>query len=105
MGVKISGLDEFDKFLNDLQKKANEASGEVSFPELFNDDFMRTYTKLNDIEEFFNKSPFKIETQEDFENLDEIELNKYVKEVTSFLSWEEMKEEAGTLYMKKKLGF
>jgi len=105
MGVKVSGFDEFGKQLKNLQKKAENASGDVSFNELFNDKFMRENTNSKDIQEFFDMSPFEIDTQEQFENLDENLLNQYINETTKFSSWEEMKTAAGKLYLLKKLGF
>ncbi len=104
MGVKISGFNNLNNFLDELQKKAESISGEVKFDELFNDSFMENNTKFKTIDEFFENSPFAIETQDDFDDIDESELDQYVNENTDFSSWEEMKKAAGTLYAKKKLG-
>lgn len=93
------------KFVKELEKKVEQARGDVSFPELFDPNFMTTYTNYSSIDEFFKMSPFDIKNQEDFEELDEIEFNKFVSGNTRFNSWEEMKAKAGELYMKKKLGF
>lgn len=65
---------------------------------------MKNNTNFEGIESFIENSPFKIESQDDFDNLDENELDRYVNEFTNFSSWEEMKKEAGALYTKRKLG-
>ena len=104
MSVKMDGFDDLQKFFKNLEKKAKDASGEASFSELFNPDFMTAFTNFKSIDEFFEKSPFDINTQEDFENLNESELDNYVKENTRFSSWEEMMNEAGKRYIAKKLG-
>ncbi len=104
MGVSFDGFNDLEKYFENLQKKAEEASGDVKFSELFNSDFMKANTNSDDIESFFKSSPFEITTQEEFGNLNEKELDKYVKSATRFNDWEEMKTEAGKLYMKKKLG-
>jgi len=104
MGVKLSGFDDFNNFLNNLQKKAENLSGEIKFDELFNDSFMNDNTKFDTIDKFFDNSPFEIKTQEDFDNLDESQLDIYVNENSVFSTWEEMKKTAGALYAKKELG-
>ncbi|MBA2874323.1 hypothetical protein [Thermaerobacillus caldiproteolyticus] len=102
--IKMDGFDDLQKFFKNLEKKAKDASGKVSFPELFNPDFMTAFTKFKSIDEFFEKSPFDIKSKEDFRNLNESELDNYVKENTRFSSWKEMMNEAGKRYMAKKLG-
>jgi hypothetical protein len=49
---------------------------------------MTTFTNFSSIDEFLKKNPFDVHSQEDFENIDENELDKYVKETTRFSSWE-----------------
>jgi hypothetical protein len=100
----MGGFDDLNKLLKEIQKKVENANGEVSFPDLFNPNFMTTFTNFSDIDEFFKKSPFEIHDQDEFENLDDNELDQYVSETTRFSSWDEMKAKAGELYMKHKLG-
>lgn len=95
----------FDDFAKKLQKKIDQVSGEKSLETIFSESFMRKYTEFNNIQEFFDKSPFKIETQEDFDNLDQAELDKYVRKFTRFGSWAAMKQKAGEEYFAKHLKF
>ena len=107
MSFKIDGFDELEKQLKKIEDSVNEHAGttEVGFDELFNPSFMKSYTDFNNMDEFFDKSPFEVETNEDFEKLDESELDLYVDKITRFSSWEEMLHKAGELYYAKKLGF
>lgn len=91
------------KALNDLQRKLDSASGNVSFGELFNQSFMQEYTNFNSIGELFKNGGFEIATQEDFENISVDEFNAYLKTVTKFSDWNQMKQQAGVLYLKRKL--
>lgn len=92
------------KGLKDLQKKVKNAGGDVSFPDLFNPNFMTTFTYFSNIDEFFQKSPFEVKSSEDFDNINKAELNSFIKENTKFSTWEEMKTKAGELYVAKQLG-
>lgn len=98
------GFDELNKFFDDLQKKINKENGEVSFVELFNPNFMTTFTNFSNIGEFLSRSPFEVHSQADFESIDENELDNYVNENTRFSSWEAMKNRAAELYLCHKLG-
>ncbi|QHT45577.1 hypothetical protein M662_03290 [Bacillus sp. SB49] len=107
MKFKMDGFDDFEKIIQQMEKGANELENtkSVSFDELFHDGFMKKYTSYSTISEFFNQSPFGIEEDKDFDNIDENELDKYVSENSSFCSWNQMLEEAGAEYSWKKLGF
>lgn len=101
---KITGMKDLEKSLKRIEKKIqDQVSGEVTFDVLFNKRFMKLYTKFNDIEEFFQASPFNIQSQEDFENINEAELDKYVSEHTKFRTWEDMNKKALEEYVKSKL--
>lgn len=90
-------------FFSDLQKKIDNVSGKIKFEDLFNSKFMQTNTNFNNIEQFFESSPFTVNTEDDFDNLNENELDGYVKEKTKFASWEEMKVKAAEIYVAKEL--
>lgn len=101
----MSGLNELNKLLKNLERKVDEVNGEVSFTDLFNPNFMTTFTNFNSTDEFFKKSPFEVHCQEDFESLDENLLNEYVKANTRLSTWEEMKSKAGEFYVKHNIEF
>lgn len=76
---------------------------EVSFEKLFSKSFMARYTKFKSINEMVDKSPFKVESEEDFKNIPDLEWDKYVKENTSFQNWDEMFSKAGEEYLGKQV--
>lgn len=105
MKFEISGFDEIEKALKEVQKKVDEVAGGkfVNFKELLTDEFMKNHTSNTSMEQFFELSPFEVKTQEDFESIDENELDAYTKETTSYDSFHDMLQHAGTLYMKREL--
>jgi len=107
MSVKFKGFDQFNKELKKLEKKTKELKkgASVSFNELFNDRFMSKYTDFNNIDEFFDNSPFTVETNEDFDKIDEHELNEYVRNNSRFSDWADMQGTAGEEWTVKQLGF
>lgn len=107
MGVKTKGFDDFHKRLKQMGNKAKELEKgtTVSFTDLFNDRFMQIHTKFNNIDEFFDKSPFEIQTEEDFDKINENELDEYVRNHSRFSGWEDMKGKAGQEWVAKQLGF
>lgn len=107
MGFKITGMDALQKRLKDLERRAKESDGEheVRFDELFSGEFMRKKTKFDSINDFFDATGFKIDTQQDFDDLPEDELDIKVRELTSFQSWKDFSSEAAAHYASKKLGF
>lgn len=92
------------KELSKIGSAANQINGSYQLGDVFTDDFMKKHTNHGSIDNFFNESPFKIETEEDFDNIDEHDLDKYVRSVSSFNSWDELKGTAGEIYIAKKLG-
>lgn len=106
MKFEMSGFDELEKQLKKMEKGARELEQTegVTFSVLFNESFMKKNTKFNSINDFFKASPFDAETDEDFDAIDENELDKYVESKTKFRSWEEMLNAAIEEYTIGKLG-
>ena len=95
--------------LNDISKaieaKSNEISGPVSLGVLFNDKFMKMYTKFSTIDEFFDASDFVINTREDLDSIELNALDKHVANTTKFSTWDDMKAKAGEIYFEDRLKF
>lgn len=104
--MKFKGFDELSKKLGQISKNAEKIDGrnEVSFDELFNESFMLKNTNFNSLKEFLEKSPFKVETNEDLAKIDEKELDIFVNGNTSFNNWKEMKDSASKYWIVKNLG-
>jgi hypothetical protein len=95
--------------LNDLEEladRAQELDGENQVPlvELFNPNFMREYTDFESLEEFFEESPWTVESQEDLDEIPDDPFNKYVNEYTVFSDQDEMMGEAGEEWTADQLG-
>ena len=93
------------KGLEKLQRKVDKLSKEqkVSFENLFSPSFMTKYTQFRSIDDMVDKSPFTVESEEDFKNIPDDEWSKFVQERTSFQSWDEMLSKAGEEYLGKQL--
>ena len=84
----------FKNLEKEIERKSKAVSGNYSFSELFNDDFMKSHTSLSSLDEFFKLN--NIQTKEDFENLSNELLDKTVKNISNFSSFQEMFEQAAT---------
>ena len=104
--VKITGLEDLEKQLKQMEKGAKELSKEksISFESLFTDSFMRKYTSFTSMGELLNAGGFKVESQEDFEAIPNAEFDRHIAANTKFKTWENMLDEATSQYVAKKLG-
>lgn len=102
---EIKGLDELQNKLKNLQFDIEKLSGEqkLSFKDIFPTSFMRRFTQFSSIDEMVKNSPFKVECEEDFKNIPDIDWDKYVKEKTYFQSWDQMLSKAGEEYIGKQV--
>lgn len=74
---------------------------QVDFKDLFTVSFMRKYTKYRSFEKFLLGGGFHIETQQDFEDLPEKNMDVHVARNTKFASWKEMLDAATDIYVRK----
>lgn len=104
---EMDGIDELINKLEDLKQRAEDIDGDnnIPFEELFNNTFMEKYTDYNTIDDMFENSKFELETKEDFENIPEEELDKFINENTVFENWQDMTGTAAKEWTAKKLGF
>lgn len=107
MEFEIKGLNKLEKKLDELQKNANQISGnnEVPLKDLFSETFMTKYTKFNTINDFFENSSFTVESTEDFDSIPESDLDTYVSNNTLFSSWQDMLNKGVEEWTSKQLGF
>ena len=75
----------------------------VDFADLFDKSFMRKYTNYRTFEKFLQGGKFRIESQQDFEDLPEERMDKHVEKTTRFGSWKEMIDFATDIYARKQL--
>ena len=104
--LKITGLDELAKKLNDLSKKANALDGNHNVPmgELLTPSFISKHTHFATADEMFSASGYKVETQEDFAALPEDKCDEFIRSISSFSDWQTMLGAASKEWVAKKLG-
>jgi phosphoglycolate phosphatase-like HAD superfamily hydrolase len=106
MGIEIEGLDDAMEQLNEMKERAEELEGEheVPFNELYNRSFMEGYSRYSSFDAMLEDGGFEVDTEKDFEQILEEELNSHIRNNTSFASWEEMQETAVQEWTAKKMG-
>ena len=102
--------DDIDDVIDDLEElseNAQELDGENKVPlaELFDDGFMRKYTDFASIEEFFEASPWTVDSEADLKAIPEDEFDEYVDQHTRFPDAEEMQGKAAEEWTADQLGF
>lgn len=98
MSFELKGLEELKKKMQELEK-----TEQVSFSELFDQNFMRENTTFASMEEMFEKSGFKIDSPQDFEAVPSDEWDQYVRSNTDFDDWEQMQAAAAKRYFDRKI--
>lgn len=96
---------EFENYISNLEKWEKEVKKDngVPFNKLFNRDFMKRYTRFMTIDKMFENSGFKINSQEDFENIPDDEWDNFIKNNTSFKNWNQMINKASEVYFNRKM--
>ena len=91
--------------LSKLSKNAEELENTKSIPfeDLLTSTFLEKYTSLDSLELFIKDSPFTDVNFSNFENISEIELDNYVKTISSFSTWSDFIKTACSEYVRNKL--
>jgi hypothetical protein len=105
MKIKVTGLDEMQRNIRGLAKRAQDLDGthSVKLRDLFTPAFIQSHTKHSSFDDWFKASHFKVESPEDFKAIPDQEKDDYVRSTTDFPSWAEMHEAAGAEYFRSKL--
>jgi hypothetical protein len=107
MKIRVEGVDEVQKNLENILNKAKKIEGknEVPLTELLPDSFIKKYTNFETAQDFVDVCEKLLDV--DFLSIDENDekFNHMIKEKTSFDNWNEMIGEATTQWVGKKLGF
>ena len=87
-----------------LSSNNNSLSKKIDlYRTVLSDEFMRKFSKFNNIDDFFTSCNCIITTEEDFNNIDIDEFNDYIQKNTKFGSWKDMIETARVAFSKYKL--
>lgn len=106
-GFEFTGLDDLQQDLEQMQQAIEDLGEEreVSFEELFTEEFMEENTDFSSIDDLLEAGGFHADTNEEFEAIPEDELDAHVAKTTRFETWEEMLSEATEQYISEQLGF
>lgn len=106
MSIKITGFDELENQFKQMEQGIKELDGthQVPFSELFPSSFMKEYSSFASIDELLDAGGFQVETQTDFETIDQTQLDAHINSTTKFDNWENMIDEATSQYVAKKMG-
>lgn len=94
--------------VDEFSEKLDDIGDTLTFEELFPDAFISEHTKnkYKTCEEFFKKSGFNTDNQEEFDSIQENRLNElddYIIKEMDFKDWQEMIDEAGNRAIEKRL--
>ena len=78
-----------------------EETKQVELKDFMTPEFISKYSNFIDVEHLFNESNFKIQSEDDLDNILRDELNSFIINNTLFDSWDEMQKTAMALYIKK----
>lgn len=104
--MSVKGFDDVRKKINNLSKNVAEMeqTKSASLTEILMPEFMAQHTDYATAEEFFEASGFDVSNQKAFESIPEEQLDAFVTSASSFTSWREMLNAAGSLWAQRKLG-
>jgi hypothetical protein len=90
--IKIEGLDELQRNLEQLGDRASQINGrqEIPMTELLTPGFLAKHSRFLSTNEMFEAGGFKVESTEDFAKISDDEWDQFIQQNTTFVTWEEM---------------
>jgi hypothetical protein len=103
--LKITGLDEFQRKIDQLRRNAEQIDGtqQVPLADMFPPAFMRQHSSVPDFEMFCSKGKLDISAKEAFEATSVEKLDDAVQQLTEFPTWENMKKAAAADWARRRL--
>lgn len=84
-------------------RHVGDVVGEIGVRELFNDSFMKEYTKVSTFDEFLQATGLCLASIDEIPDLLRPEVNELVGEFTEFGSWSEMVNIACDFYIAQNM--
>lgn len=105
--LKITGLEELTKKLDDISNRLDDLAGEhnVSLTDVLTPEFISANSRFANADQLFEAAGLKFENQEEFAAIPEDALDSMVQSNTSFASWKDLLTKAGEQWAANKLGF
>ncbi|SPF46930.1 conserved hypothetical protein [Candidatus Desulfosporosinus infrequens] len=92
---------DFDSIAKDIEEKAKQPMGMVSFNDLFTPSFMTSYTKFSNFNDLLEAGKYKVKSIEDFMAIQDAKFDKFINTISKFKTWEKMQSAAVAEYLKK----
>jgi hypothetical protein len=104
--IKIEGLSELTRKLDELAQRATDLHGshEVPLNELLTPAFLAKCSQFLSPDEMFAASGFEVKSAEDFKAIPDAEWDDFIRKSTSYESWHDMLSAASTEWTKARLG-
>lgn len=100
-GARMPTFNNMKDLMKAMQKKADQASGNVSLKDLLNDQFIKKHSDFDRAQDFFDKAPFTLDSEDDFEKIEMSVKDGYVRDHFKFQTWDEMITAAGKEHVAK----
>ncbi|WP_422658250.1 hypothetical protein ACK8P5_21355 [Paenibacillus sp. EC2-1] len=107
MNIEFGELDQLENKLKHIQEKAEKLSDmkqEVHTDELFPDSFVQMYTSASSFEELLKGAGYQGNSQEEFEQFTNNDLNAYLAEHSKITTWKDFQDKAVAAYVARQLG-
>lgn len=106
MTMKITGIKELQDKLGDLSRRALNLKGPRSVPiaDLLTPTFLSRCSRFQSAAELFEASGFTVNSQEDFAAIPDQQWDTFIRQNTSYSTWEEMLKAALADWTKRELG-
>lgn len=104
--MKIKGLDELTKKLDDLASNAEKLHGthQVPVQDVLTPAFVAKHTRFANVDEMFDASLFNIQTSADLAAVPDAEWDAFISSVSPFSTWQAMTTAAAREWSIAKLG-
>ena len=104
--MRITGVDEAIRKLDDLSSRVqNSDRREVPIGEILTPSFLSACSRFSSVGEMLAASGYTIRSNADLAAIPARDLDAFVRSNTTFNSWQEMLQAAGSQWARRELGF
>ncbi len=95
--------DSYVELSDSLIENAKDISGEVNLHDLLTEDFMKSNTRFESLENMFTSGGFVVKSSDDFANISINEFDAHIAKNSEFSSWNELLGKAAGEYISGRL--
>lgn len=93
--------DKLKKLSNNIEELGKKKS--ISLSDFMPTDFISKYSQYENVDKLFEKSGFNLKEESCFSTIPENEMDAFISENTSFVTWKEMQKKAAEAYTHKQV--